>query len=123
MLAIIDRKKLRNGGRDRSRSNPVRRRRKNTEGESEGVISTDGSYTSLDKLPETVLDAQQDAAEGLHQRKPAARRHSRGESLEGNVTVAHLRDATRRGSGTFEEVTADLNKEVEEQWRKEGKGE
>jgi hypothetical protein len=37
--------------------------------------------------------------------------------------VEHLRDVARRGSGTFDEVTADLNKEVEEQWRKDGKGE
>jgi hypothetical protein len=86
------------------------------------VISTDGSYTSLDKLPETVLGLQ-DTTEGLHQRKPTARRHSRGDSLEGNISLEHLRAATRRGSGTFEEVTADLNKEVEEQWRKDGKGE
>jgi hypothetical protein len=35
----------------------------------------------------------------------------------------HLRDATRKGSGSFDEVTADLNKEVEEKRRKEGKHE
>lgn len=120
VLAIIDRKKLRNGGRDRARSN-ARRRAKNAEGESEGMISTDGSYASLDKLPETALGLQQDSTEGLHQRKPTARRHSRGESLEGNVPLDQLRAAAGRRSGTFEEVTADLNKEVEEKWKKVGK--
>ena len=118
MLAIIDRKKLRNGGRERSRSDGRKRGRKKTEGESDGeaLLSTEGSYTSLDKLPETEHDVP--SSEGLHQR-----RHSRGSSLETGISLDYLREATRRGSGSFDEVTADLNREVSERRRKQGKNE
>ncbi|KAJ9108557.1 hypothetical protein QFC19_002273 [Naganishia cerealis] len=120
VLAIIDRKKLRQGGRDRSRSNAKR----NRSNENEALLNAEGSHTSLDKLSDTILEGPStatDTYEGLHQRTNLARRHSRGSSLGDGISLEHLRQATRRGSGSFDEVTADLNQEVEEKRRKEGK--
>ncbi|KAJ9115919.1 hypothetical protein QFC22_005062 [Naganishia vaughanmartiniae] len=122
VLAIIDRRKLRNGGRDRSRSNAKR----NRNNETGTLLSADGSHSSLDKLADSILQGPSSAAEtheSLHQRSEHTRRHSRGESLGDGISLEHLREATRKGSGSFDEITADLNKEVEDKRRKEGKHE